>query len=163
MIVFGLMEASYMAAFTRSPGQQVGEIATGSLRSATILPRPSQAEITPMHTTFFHNPRCSKSRAALALLQERGIEPQVIAYLEQPPSIDELVRLLALLGLADVRALMRQSEAEYKELGLDDSALPQSVLIATLAEHPRLIERPIFVHNNQAIIGRPPERILDIL
>lgn len=114
-------------------------------------------------TTLFYNPRCSKSRAALALLLERGIEPKIIAYLELPPSIEEITRLLKRLNLADVRALMRQNEAEYTDLGLNDLTLSQSALIAILAEHPRLIERPIFVHGERAVIGRPPERVLDIL
>lgn len=116
-----------------------------------------------MTTTYFHNPRCSKSRAALALLQARGVEPQLIAYLEQPPSIAELATLLRQLGLSDARALMRQGESEYKELGLDNPALPQEALIAALAAHPRLIERPIFIHGERAVIGRPPERVLELL
>ncbi len=116
-----------------------------------------------MPTTYFHNPRCSKSRAALALLQARGIEPQLVAYLEQPPTIAELGTLLRQLGLSDARALMRQGEAEYKELGLDNPALTQEALIAALAAHPRLIERPIFIHGERAVIGRPPERVLELL
>jgi arsenate reductase (glutaredoxin) len=113
--------------------------------------------------TIYHNPRCSKSRAALALLAERGIEPKVVPYLEQTPSIAELSVLLQKLGFADARQLMRHGEAEYKELGLDNPALSQEALIATLAEHPRLIERPIVVRGNRAVIGRPPERVLEIL
>lgn len=114
-------------------------------------------------STYYHNNRCSKSRDALALLRERGIEPQVVAYLEQPPSAEELAGLLKLLGFADARQLMRKSEAEYKELGLDDAALPQDKLLAALAAHPRLIERPVFVNGQRAVIGRPPERVLEIL
>lgn len=116
-----------------------------------------------MTTTYFHNPRCSKSREALALLQARGVEPQIVAYLEQPPTIAELTTLLRQLGLSDARALMRQGEAEYQELGLDNPALPQEALITALAEHPRLIERPIFIHGERAVIGRPPERVLELL
>lgn len=114
-------------------------------------------------SSLYYNPRCSKARAALAILQEHGIEPQIVTYLEQAPTIGELNLLIGQLGFTDARALMRQGEAEYKELGLDNPALSQDALIATLAENPRLIERPIFIHRNRAIIGRPPERVLEIL
>ena len=113
--------------------------------------------------TLYHNPRCSKSRAALALLQERGIEPRIVAYLEQAPSFAELKTLFAQLGLSVVRAMMRQGEAEYQALALDHPAHRQEALIAALAAHPRLIERPIFVHNQRAVIARPPERVLELL
>ena len=116
-----------------------------------------------MSVTIYHNPRCSKSRDTLALLQERGITPQVVAYLEQAPTPDEIRRLLGLLGLADARALMRKGEAEYKDLGLDAPGLGQEALIAAMAAHPRLIERPIVVHGDKAAIGRPPEKVLAIL
>ena len=116
-----------------------------------------------MSVTIYHNPRCSKSRDTLALLQERGITPQVVAYLEQAPTPDEIRRLLGLLGLADARALMRKGEAEYTELVLDAPALGQDALIAAMAAHPRLIERPIVVHGDKAVIGRPPEKVLAIL
>jgi arsenate reductase len=116
-----------------------------------------------MSVTIYHNPRCSKSRDTLALLQARGITPQVVAYLEQAPTPDEIQHLLCLLGLADARALMRKGEAEYTELGLDAPALGQDALIAAMAAHPRLIERPIVVHGDKAVIGRPPEKVLAIL
>ena len=116
-----------------------------------------------MSVTIYHNPRCSKSRDTLALLQERGITPQVVAYLEQAPTPDEIRRLLGLLGLADARALMRKGEAKYTELGLDAPALGQDALIAAMAAHPRLIERPILINGPRAMVGRPPERILEIL
>jgi arsenate reductase len=115
------------------------------------------------NSILFHNPRCSKSRSALAILQERGIEPKIVAYLEQAPSLAELKTLIAQLGFADARALMRQGEAEYKALALDNPALTQEALIEALVAHPRLIERPIFVYNNRAVIGRPPERVLEII
>lgn len=111
---------------------------------------------------LYHNPRCSKSRAALALLNERGIEPRIVAYLEQPPSIDELRNLLTLLGLG-ARELLRTGETEYKALGLDDPALGEDALIAAMHAHPRLIERPILVVGDRAVIGRPPERVLELL
>lgn len=114
-------------------------------------------------TTYYHNARCSKSRDALALLRERGIEPNIVAYLEQPPGAAEITTLLAQLGFADARQLMRQGEAEYKELDLANPALSQVALIEALAAHPRLIERPIFVHAGKAVIGRPPERVLELL
>ncbi|UCV08727.1 arsenate reductase (glutaredoxin) [Dechloromonas denitrificans] len=112
---------------------------------------------------LYHNPRCSKSRAALALLEAHGIAPQIVAYLEQAPSPGEIAVLLRQLGLTDARSLMRQGEAEYKELGLANPALSQEALIAALAANPRLIERPVFVHGERAIIGRPPEKVLEIL
>ncbi len=114
-------------------------------------------------TTLYHNPRCSKSRQTLALLNERGITPHIVAYLEQPPGAAEIKELLAQLGFADARELMRKGEAEYKELGLDNPALSQDALIAALAQSPRLLERPIFIHGQRAVIGRPPERVLELL
>jgi len=116
-----------------------------------------------MTTTIYHNPRCSKSRETLALLQSRGIEPNIVVYLEQAPSVADIERLLGQLGLDDVRAMMRKGEDEYKTLGLDATDLGQTALIAALAAHPRLLERPIVVHGDRAVIGRPPERVLDIL
>jgi arsenate reductase len=115
-----------------------------------------------MTVTLYHNPRCSKSRQALALLTERGITPTVIEYLKTPPSEAELRELLRLLGLAP-RQLMRRGEAIYKELGLDDPALSEAALIAAMAQHPVLIERPIVVANGKAALGRPPENVIAIL
>jgi len=117
---------------------------------------------TDMTISIFHNPRCSKSRATLALLQERGFEPDIRLYLENPPDADELRCLLGTLGLS-ARQLLRSSEAEYGELGLSDESLSEARLIAAMAAHPRLIERPIVVAGNKAAIGRPPEAVLDIL
>jgi len=117
-----------------------------------------------MNTSIiYHNPRCSKCRAALALLQERGIAPRLIEYLEAPPSIAELADLVRTLGYSDARQLMRKGEADYRDLGLDAPGLSQEFLLATLAEHPQLLERPIFVHQGRAVIGRPPEKVLEIL
>jgi arsenate reductase (glutaredoxin) len=113
-------------------------------------------------TRLYHNPRCSKSRGALELLRERGIEPRVIAYLETPPSADELRDLLRLLALP-ARALLRTGEEEYAALGLDAPTLSDEDLITAMAAHPRLIERPIFVHGGRAVIGRPPETVLTLL
>ncbi len=116
-----------------------------------------------MTLTIYHNPRCSKSRETLALLQERGIEPQVVLYLEQAPTAAEIRSLLEKLGMTDARALMRKGEDEYKALGLNDTALAQEALVAAMAEHPRLIERPIVVNGQHAAIGRPPEKVLEII
>lgn len=111
---------------------------------------------------LFHNPRCSKSRGALELLRERGIEPAIVPYLEEPPSPVELRALLQMLGIG-ARGLLRAGEAEYDDLGLDDPALSDEALVAAMSAHPRLIERPIFVHDGRAVIGRPPERVLELL
>ncbi|MEE3169485.1 MAG: arsenate reductase (glutaredoxin) [Pseudomonadota bacterium] len=113
-------------------------------------------------TRIFHNPRCSKSRQALELLHERGIEPEIIRYLETPPTAQELNDILDRLELAP-RQLMRTKEKEYLELGLDNPELTREQLIAAMIETPRLIERPIVLANGRAAVGRPPEKVLDIL
>ena len=112
--------------------------------------------------TLYHNPRCSKSRGALELLTERGVAPAVVRYIEQPPTPDELREILRLLGLP-ARSLLRTGEAEYRELGLGDASLDDDALIEAMSRHPRLIERPIFVRGGRAVIGRPPERVLELL
>ena len=112
--------------------------------------------------TLYHNPRCSKSRQALALLEQEGIVPQVVKYLETPPDEAALTDLLALLKL-EPRELMRQSEEEYTALKLADETLSREQLIAAMVANPRLIERPIVLANGKAVIGRPPEKVLDIL
>ena len=113
-------------------------------------------------TRLYHNPRCSKSRGALELLRERGIEPQVIHYLDTPPTAGELRTLLGMLG-TDARALLRTGEDEYAQLGLADPTLDDNALLAAMTAYPRLIERPVFVHGGRAVIGRPPERVLELL
>lgn len=115
-----------------------------------------------MTTTIFHNPRCSKSRATLALLEENGIEPEIRLYLENPPSEAELSEILGLLGKSP-RELMRKGEAEYREQNLADDSLGNSELIAAMCATPRLIERPIVLANGKAAVGRPPESVLEIL
>ncbi|MCP5149483.1 MAG: arsenate reductase (glutaredoxin) [Ectothiorhodospiraceae bacterium] len=115
-----------------------------------------------MDVTILHNPRCSKSRATLALLEARGIRPTVVEYLKTPPSTTELRRILALLGLAP-RDLMRKKEAPYAELGLDDPSLDADALLAAMHDHPILIERPVVLANGKAALGRPPEQVLEIL
>ncbi|MEW9624729.1 arsenate reductase (glutaredoxin) [Rhodanobacter geophilus] len=109
---------------------------------------------------IYHNHRCSKSRATLALLEGREVE--VVDYLDAPPDADELKQLLKLLGIP-ARQLLRSGEAVYRELGLADPALDEDALIAAMVAHPILIERPIVVANGKAMIGRPPEAVLAIL
>jgi arsenate reductase len=112
--------------------------------------------------TLFHNPRCSKSRGALELLEARGLAPTIVRYLETPPSAAELQALLGKLGIS-ARQLLRTGEEEYKALGLDDPQLSDAQLIEAMAAHPKLIERPILVAGDKAVIGRPPEKVLEIL
>lgn len=112
--------------------------------------------------TFYHNPRCSKSREALALLEARGITPEVVCYLDTPPDAATLKKLLKALGIS-ARELMRHQEDAYQELGLDNPALTEANLIAAMTSHPRLIERPIAVAGTRAVIGRPPEKVLELL
>ncbi|WP_285645724.1 arsenate reductase (glutaredoxin) [Pseudomonas sp. NBRC 100443] len=112
--------------------------------------------------TLFHNPRCSKSRGALELLEARGLAPTIVRYLETPPSAAELQALLGKLGIS-ARQLLRTGEEEYKTLGLDDPQLSDAQLIEAMAAHPKLIERPILVAGDKAVIGRPPEKVLEIL
>lgn len=111
---------------------------------------------------LYHNPRCSKSRAALELLAARGIEPVIVRYLDTPPDAETLRDLLGKLGVP-ARALLRSGEDEYKAMNLADPALDDEALIAAMVAHPRLIERPVFVQGDRAVIGRPPERILELL
>ncbi|MBK8174999.1 MAG: arsenate reductase (glutaredoxin) [Rhodospirillales bacterium] len=110
--------------------------------------------------TIYHNPRCSKSRATLTLLRERGIEPRIVAYLTNPPERDKFRQILMMLGMRP-RELLRKAEA--KAAGLDDSALDDEALIEGMLAHPEVIERPIVVINGAARLGRPPERVLEIL
>ncbi|MFK3661559.1 arsenate reductase (glutaredoxin) [Scandinavium sp. NPDC088450] len=113
--------------------------------------------------TIYHNPRCSKSRETLALLKEKGVEPEVVLYLDTPPDAATVKNLLKMLGMKSARELMRQKEEVYKELNLADSALSEADLIKAMIANPKLIERPIVIKNGQARIGRPPESVLDIL
>lgn len=111
---------------------------------------------------IYHNPRCSKSREALALLQDRGLEPAVRLYLDAIPDRSELQRLLRLLGIS-ARDLLRKNESAYRELGLADPALDEKALIGAMIAQPKLIERPIVVRGDKAIIGRPPAQVLTLL
>ena len=115
-----------------------------------------------MSVTLYHNPRCSKSRQTLALLEKQGITPEIVLYLENPTSVDELGSVLTMLGV-EPREAMRRKEDPYKANGLDDDGLSRDDLIAAMVANPILIERPIVVTNGKAAIGRPPESVLDIL
>lgn len=112
--------------------------------------------------TIYHNPRCTKSRQTLALLEQRGIKPKVIEYLDTPPNATELKHLLKLLGIP-ARELLRKKEDEYHQEKLDDTSLSDAEIINAMIKHPRLIERPIVVAGNKAAIGRPPENVLKII
>ena len=115
-----------------------------------------------MSVKIYHNPRCSKSRQTLQLIQEQGIEPEIIEYLKTPPSAQELDDILKKLGM-EPRELMRRQETEYKANGLDDTSLDRQALIKGMVNHPILIERPIVIAHGKAAIGRPPEAVLAIL
>ena len=115
-----------------------------------------------MSVKIYHNPRCSKSRQTLAILQENGIEPEVIEYLQHPPSKTQLKKILALLNM-EPRDLIRKKEPEYKQNHLDDPALSKEKLLDAMIQHPKLIERPIVVSGDKAALGRPPEKVLEIL
>ena len=116
--------------------------------------------------TIYHNPRCSKSRQTLQLLRDNGIEPEIVLYLEKPPSKATLKKLLTLLALKP-RALLRKSEAVFKELDLQNEAMSDTALIDALHQHPVLIERPIVIRSDKrgdaAVLGRPPENVLELL
>jgi arsenate reductase len=112
--------------------------------------------------TLYHNPRCSKSRGALQLLEARGLTPTIVRYLETPPSAAQLSDLLGKLGIG-ARQLLRSGEDEYRTLNLADPALSEAQLIDAMVAHPKLIERPILIVGSKAVIGRPPEKVLEIL
>lgn len=111
---------------------------------------------------ILHNPRCSKSRQTLALLEEKGIAPEIIKYLDTPLSAAELKTILAKLGIS-ARDLLRKGEDDYKKLNLKDPDLSEAALIDAMVNHPKLIERPIVINNDKARLGRPPESVLDIV
>jgi arsenate reductase len=115
-----------------------------------------------MAVTIYHNPRCSKCRGAMEILEEKGIETEVVEYLKTPPDKVTLEQLLIMLKM-EPRELMRKGEPDYKQAGLDNPALTRDQLIEAMVQHPVLIERPIVVSNGKAVIGRPPDRIVDIL
>ena len=112
--------------------------------------------------TIYHNPQCSKSRKALMLLKENGVNPEIIYYLDNPPSAVELKDLLNKLNLG-LRDILRITESEYSDLLLNDESLSQEMLFDIVCKHPNLIQRPIITRGNRAILGRPPENILNFL
>ena len=114
-----------------------------------------------MTDVFLHNPRCSKSRAALELVRDAGVELPIREYLRDPLSMDELRRIVQLLGVGPID-IVRRSEPAYAALGLSDS-MPDDEVLRAMAEHPILIERPIVVRGGRAIVGRPPELVQEIL
>lgn len=112
--------------------------------------------------TIYHNPRCSKSRETLALLEASGTTPRVVEYLKTPPTPAELKSMLAALKLSP-RDILRNKEPEYKALNLGDSSLDDNALIEAICQHPKLLERPIVVSKNGAVVGRPPENVQALL
>jgi arsenate reductase len=113
-------------------------------------------------TRIFHNPRCSKSRQTLQILNEQGVQADVIEYLKEPPDFKMLQQIVQMLGIGP-RDLLRKNEEPYKELQLDRTELSDDELIQAMVDHPKLIERPIVIRDGKAIIGRPPEKVLEIL
>ena len=112
-------------------------------------------------TTIYHNPRCSKSRQTLALIEEQGITPEIVLYLETPPSTDTLKNILVKLNM-NARDIMRKGEDEYKTNQLGESSLDEEALIQAMVKYPKVIERPIVIHGEKAALGRPPENILEL-
>lgn len=111
---------------------------------------------------IYHNPRCSKSRQTLALIEAAGVTPDIVRYLETPPSAEELQDLLKKLGMS-ARQLLRKGEQDYKDNNLADTELSDQALIEAMVKFPKLIERPIVVKGNQAVLGRPPENVNTLL
>ena len=111
---------------------------------------------------IYHNPRCSKSRQTLEIIENTGAKPEVIKYLDNPPSVSEIKSVLTLLNLT-ARELMRKGEAEYKDNNLSDKSLSEDELVQLMVKYPKVIERPIVLSNGKAVIGRPPESVLDII
>ncbi|KDM91225.1 arsenate reductase (glutaredoxin) [Photobacterium galatheae] len=116
-----------------------------------------------MSITIYHNPRCSKSRETLNLLESKGIQPDIIKYLEETPSAAQLAELQRKLGFDSARQMMRTKEDVYQTLNLGDASVSEQALLEAMAANPKLIERPIVVNGDKAALGRPPEQVLDIL
>lgn len=115
-----------------------------------------------MTTKIYHNPRCSKSRQTLALVNENEMDVEIIEYLKTPPTAKELKEIIKLLGISP-RELLRKGEKEYKQAGLNNMELTDKQIIDAMVVHPKLIERPIVIKDGQARIGRPPEQVLEIV
>lgn len=114
------------------------------------------------HYRIYHNPRCSKSRQTLSMLEEKGITPEVILYMDKPPTASQLEQVIQQLGIT-ARDLLRRGEDEYRELNLAETALTEAQLIGAMVAHPKLIERPIVVKGGKAVLGRPPENVLTLI
>ena len=128
-------------------------------RSASLV---SSITVRIFRMQIYHNPRCSKSRQTLALLEEHGVNPEIVLYLDNPPSPKTLKSVLAKLSIP-ARALLRKGEADYKRLNLSDQSLGEQALIKAMCENPKLIERPIVIDGDRAVLGRPPENVLALL
>jgi len=115
-----------------------------------------------MSLVIYHNPRCSKSRQTLALIEEQGRTPEIIEYLKTPPTSQELAQITKKLGVTP-RDIMRTKEAEYKEAGLDNESLTEAQILDLMVANPKVIERPIVINGEKAVVGRPPENVLNIL
>lgn len=115
-----------------------------------------------MTTQIFHNPRCSKSRQTLQLLNDNNQDAEIIEYLKTPPTAKQLKEIISMLGITP-RQLLRKGEAEYKQAGLDNMELTDKQIIDAMVQYPKLIERPIVIKDGKAKLGRPPEQILDII
>lgn len=113
-------------------------------------------------TVIYHNPRCSKSRETLQLIEDNQVEVEIIEYLEDPPDAEELKRIIGLLGLS-ARDLLRTTEPLYREADLDDEGLSEDDIIDAIIEYPALLQRPIVIVGDRAVIGRPPSRVLEII
>lgn len=139
-------------------GAAAYKLKAGSLMAA------SSTEYAKLMTdyTIFHNPRCSKSRQTLALLEENGIQPDIVKYLDDTPDTETLKTLIKKLGLANAHDLVRHKEADYKAAGLSSESSDDDV-VAAMVQYPKLIERPIVVRGNQAVLGRPPENALQLM
>jgi arsenate reductase (glutaredoxin) len=133
-----------------------------SLSPQRIFTPRGKGIATMSEITIYHNPRCSKSRQSLQLIEERGLQPTIVLYLENPPSKKQLQELLKKLGIG-ARALLRSGEPEYKQRNLGDAGLSDAALIDAMVACPQLIERPIVVRGTRAVIGRPPENVLELL
>ena len=115
-----------------------------------------------MSVTILHNPRCSKSRQTLQLLNDNGVSPTIVEYLKNPPSVEELTDIISKLGLP-VRDVMRKKEPEYKDVDADNQNLTDLELLTLIHQTPKLLERPLVINGAKAAIGRPPENVLDII
>jgi arsenate reductase len=118
--------------------------------------------MTTDKTVIYHNPRCSKSRETLQILEDNHLQPDIIEYLEDPPTAPELKRIIAMLGIS-ARELLRNTEPVYKEADLDDDSLSEDDILKAICEYPVLMQRPVVICGSRAVIGRPPVRVLEII